>query len=221
MIAIIDYGMGNLRSVENALRRLGAEFELTADPRRLQQADRVLLPGVGHAGEAFDVEHVATGVGDSLSEEALGVGAEGLGYFLVRRLGVDEGALYAQLLHGHSEEVVSASIDGVRRDEVVAGLADVKHGVEGGCLAAGGKHGGHTAFERCYFGGHGVVGGVLQASIEVALVLQVEETGHLLAIIILKGSALVDRQDARLTLLGLPAALHTDCGRFHCLRLKV
>ena len=53
MIAIIDYGMGNLRSVENALRRLGAEFELTADPRRLQQADRVLLPGVGHAGEAM------------------------------------------------------------------------------------------------------------------------------------------------------------------------
>ena len=53
MIAIIDYGMGNLRSVENALRRLGAAFELTADPRRLQQADRVLLPGVGHAGEAM------------------------------------------------------------------------------------------------------------------------------------------------------------------------
>ncbi|MDD6123066.1 MAG: imidazole glycerol phosphate synthase subunit HisH [Bacteroidales bacterium] len=53
MIAIIDYGMGNLRSVENALHRLGAEYELTADPVRLQQADRVLLPGVGHAAEAM------------------------------------------------------------------------------------------------------------------------------------------------------------------------
>ena len=59
MIAIIDYGMGNLRSVENALHRLGAEYELTADPVRLQQADRVLLPGVGHAAEALSLIHIS------------------------------------------------------------------------------------------------------------------------------------------------------------------
>lgn len=53
MIAIIDYGMGNIRSVENALRRLGAEFELTADPGRIAGAERVILPGVGHCGEAM------------------------------------------------------------------------------------------------------------------------------------------------------------------------
>lgn len=54
MIAIIDYKMGNLRSVENALRRLGADFCVTADERKIWQADRVLLPGVGNAAEAME-----------------------------------------------------------------------------------------------------------------------------------------------------------------------
>ncbi len=54
MIAIIDYKMGNIRSVENALRRLGAEYTVTANPVEINKADRVLLPGVGHAGEAME-----------------------------------------------------------------------------------------------------------------------------------------------------------------------
>lgn len=54
MIAIIDYKMGNLRSVENALKRLGAEFEVTADAEVIRRADRVLLPGVGNAAEAME-----------------------------------------------------------------------------------------------------------------------------------------------------------------------
>ena len=54
MIAIIDYKMGNLRSVENALRRLGAEFCVTADHDVIRRADRVLLPGVGNAAEAME-----------------------------------------------------------------------------------------------------------------------------------------------------------------------
>ena len=54
MIAIIDYKMGNLRSVENALKRLGAEFTVTADADVIRTADRVLLPGVGNAAEAME-----------------------------------------------------------------------------------------------------------------------------------------------------------------------
>ena len=46
--------MGNLRSVENALKRLGAEFTVTADPDVIRSADRVLLPGVGNATEAME-----------------------------------------------------------------------------------------------------------------------------------------------------------------------
>ena len=54
MIAIIDYKMGNLRSVENALKRLGAEFVVTADAEVIRRADKVLLPGVGNAAEAME-----------------------------------------------------------------------------------------------------------------------------------------------------------------------
>lgn len=54
MIAIVDYKMGNLRSVENALRRLGADFTVTADADVIRRADKVLLPGVGNAAEAMN-----------------------------------------------------------------------------------------------------------------------------------------------------------------------
>lgn len=54
MIAIIDYKMGNLRSVENALHRLGAEYVVTAEESIIRRADRVLLPGVGNAAEAMN-----------------------------------------------------------------------------------------------------------------------------------------------------------------------
>ncbi|MCD8173573.1 MAG: imidazole glycerol phosphate synthase subunit HisH [Alistipes sp.] len=53
MVAIIDYDTGNLRSVENALRRLGAQYELTADEAALRRADHVILPGVGEASSAM------------------------------------------------------------------------------------------------------------------------------------------------------------------------
>ena len=53
MIALIDYDAGNIRSVGNALQRLGAEYELTADPARILAAERVILPGVGNAAHAM------------------------------------------------------------------------------------------------------------------------------------------------------------------------
>jgi glutamine amidotransferase len=53
MIAIIDYYTGNLRSVCNALDRIGAEYVLTDDPETIRSADRVLLPGVGEASSAM------------------------------------------------------------------------------------------------------------------------------------------------------------------------
>jgi glutamine amidotransferase len=47
MIAIIDYGMGNLRSVQKGFEKIGAEAVVTADPQVVLQADKVVLPGVG------------------------------------------------------------------------------------------------------------------------------------------------------------------------------
>lgn len=46
-VVIVDYGMGNLGSVRRALEQLGAEPEIATDPARLEQAERIILPGVG------------------------------------------------------------------------------------------------------------------------------------------------------------------------------
>ena len=54
MIAIIDYGMGNLRSVQKALEAVGAEAVVSSDPKTILNADSVVLPGVGAFRDCMD-----------------------------------------------------------------------------------------------------------------------------------------------------------------------
>ena len=51
MIAVFDYGAGNLRSVENTLAELGSEYTLVRDSDGLRAASKIILPGVGHFGQ--------------------------------------------------------------------------------------------------------------------------------------------------------------------------
>ena len=53
MIAIIDYGMGNLRSVQKAIEAVGYSATVTADPDAIARADKVILPGVGAFADAI------------------------------------------------------------------------------------------------------------------------------------------------------------------------
>lgn len=53
MIAIIDYGAGNLQSVKKALDFIGAESVITDDPEAINSCDKILLPGVGSFGDAM------------------------------------------------------------------------------------------------------------------------------------------------------------------------
>ena len=75
MIAVIDYDTGNLRSVANALGRLGAEYTITADAEKIRSADRVLLPGVGEASTAMQKlrERGLVEVIRSLTQPVLGI----------------------------------------------------------------------------------------------------------------------------------------------------
>lgn len=70
MIAIIDYGMGNLRSVANALNFIGADFLITHDKDLLKQADRIILPGVGSFGDGIE-NLKSLNLDDVLREEVL------------------------------------------------------------------------------------------------------------------------------------------------------
>jgi glutamine amidotransferase len=54
MIAIIDYGMGNLRSVEKAVQSQGFDVKISSDPDFIVKADKVILPGVGAFPDAMD-----------------------------------------------------------------------------------------------------------------------------------------------------------------------
>ncbi len=54
MVAIIDYGVGNLRSVEKAFHFLGYEAKVTADKKIIKEADKVVLPGVGAFANAME-----------------------------------------------------------------------------------------------------------------------------------------------------------------------
>jgi len=54
VIAIVDYGMGNLRSVVNALKKLGADVVITQDRKTIAGSDAIVLPGVGAFGKCIE-----------------------------------------------------------------------------------------------------------------------------------------------------------------------
>ncbi len=91
MIAIVDYGAGNLRSIQRAIEAAGAETHITGNPDDVRAADRVVLPGVGNAAAAM------TRLRESGLAEAV-TGAAGAGKPV---LGV---CLGMQLLFGDQEE---------------------------------------------------------------------------------------------------------------------
>ncbi len=88
MIAIIQYNAGNIKSVENAVKRLGFDCLVTDDMDQIRAADKVIFPGVGEASSAMAYlrQHQLDGVIRSLTQPVLGI------------------CLGQQLLCEHSEE---------------------------------------------------------------------------------------------------------------------
>ena len=107
MIAILDYGMGNLRSVEKALERVGAEADVTRDTDRIRAADGLVLPGVGAFPKAMEAVH-QLGF-DELMREHVAAGKPVLGI-----------CLGMQLLFESSDELGGAEGLGLLDGEVVA-----------------------------------------------------------------------------------------------------
>jgi glutamine amidotransferase len=70
MIVIIDYGMGNLRSVQKAIEAVGHQAEITPDPDLVRRASKVILPGVG-AFEDAAAELKRTGLGEAFRDAVL------------------------------------------------------------------------------------------------------------------------------------------------------
>lgn len=95
MITVVDYGMGNLGSIGNMLKRLGVPSEITADPARLARASKILLPGVGAFDSAMQ-RIAASGLRPVLDRKALEERVPILGICLGMQLltrGSEEGRL--------------------------------------------------------------------------------------------------------------------------------
>ena len=90
-VAVLDYGIGNLRSAERALEHVGADAHLTADPEVVRRADAVVLPGVGAFGACMRALRAA-----GLEQVALDAVASGKPF-----LGICVGM---QMLFSRSEE---------------------------------------------------------------------------------------------------------------------
>ena len=76
-VTVIDYGAGNVTSVERALRRLGAEVVITNDPDLIAGSPRLILPGVGHCGAlltAMNSSHTANALQQAIQRGSLFLG---------------------------------------------------------------------------------------------------------------------------------------------------
>ena len=198
---------------------VNAEFNRAAENRGRERVihnhrNAVL---VGDVSEALEVKHLAGRVCDCFAEEAFGVRAESLFNFFVARVLVHERAFDAKLLHRNAEEVARTTVNSGSADEVVAGFADVKNGVEVSSLTGARKHCSHTTFESGNLIGDSVVRRVLQTGVEVTTGLQVEQVGHVVGRFVLESGALVDGENARFAVFRLPTALYAksfDLGHF-------
>ena len=94
MVAIVDYGVGNMFSLECSLNAIGAQVTVTADPEVLRKADQILLPGVGAFGDAAEKLR-STGL-DTVIKELAGQGKPLLGICLGMQLLFEKGYEYGE-----------------------------------------------------------------------------------------------------------------------------
>ena len=97
-VALIDYGAGNLHSVHNALKAVGADVSVTADPQIVRAADRIVLPGVGAFAACKNGLFGIPGMVDALESRVLQDGAPFLGICVGMQLLATRG-----LEHGETE----------------------------------------------------------------------------------------------------------------------
>ncbi|MGZ8517734.1 MAG: glutamine amidotransferase-related protein, partial [Chitinophagaceae bacterium] len=93
MITIIDYGLGNLGSVYNMMKKIGLAAEISSDPEVIYKAKKILLPGVGAFDPAME-KLTGTGLREVLDHKALVEKVPVLGICLgmqLRTRGSDEG----------------------------------------------------------------------------------------------------------------------------------
>ena len=117
MVAIIDYGVGNLFSLKSSLKAIGADAVVTADEKVIAEADRIILPGVG-AFEDAARKLRESGMADVVKKEAA-AGKPMLGICLGMQLMFDKGYEYGEheglgLIHGNVRPISDVIPEGYK-----------------------------------------------------------------------------------------------------------
>ncbi|HYD09363.1 MAG TPA: imidazole glycerol phosphate synthase subunit HisH [Acidimicrobiales bacterium] len=123
-VAVLDYGIGNLRSAQKALERVGAEAELTSDTSWIESADGVVLPGVGAFGRCMEALR-SSGL-DKVALDAIDAGVPFMGICVGMQLlyaGSDENPGVAGL--GVIDAQVRLLPEGVKRPQMQWNTLDV------------------------------------------------------------------------------------------------
>lgn len=121
MIVIVDYGVGNLKSIQNMLKKVGASCAISKDPNKIMEAEKLILPGVGHFDHGMKnltesgliqslnqkvIEQQCPILGICLGAQLLGISSEegtneGLGWVKMRVVKFDKDKLPPKLKIPH------------------------------------------------------------------------------------------------------------------------
>ena len=154
--------------------------------------------GVGGGSEAFDVEDRKRGVRDGLADDAFGSGPKGRIQLILTAEGRNEATLDAHLVQTVCEQVERAAVDRGACHQMVTALTEVEHGKEVGGLSRTCEHGRRASLESRDLCRDVIVGGVLQARVEVARFLKVEKPPHGVRTVVFEGRGLHNGQLPRL-----------------------
>ncbi len=129
MIAIIDYGVGNLFSLHQSFLKIGADTVVTGDPSVIKSADRVILPGVGAYGEA--AEKIRNTGLDMIVREVVSDGKPLLGICLGMQLLFEYGTEFGHneglgLLKGHVKTMRDEIADGLKLPQIGWNALNIK-----------------------------------------------------------------------------------------------
>ena len=126
-IAVLDYGIGNLRSAQKAFEHVGADARLTADPAEIEAADAVVLPGVGAFGACVDAL-IASGL-DIVARRCIADGRPFLGICVGMQLlyaGSDEDPTHLGL--GYFDRTIHLLPNGVKRPQMQWNRLEIRDG---------------------------------------------------------------------------------------------
>ena len=169
---------------------------------------------VGYPGKLLNVENDKSRVRDRLTKYHFCIRAERLLDLLLRCVRIHQCHIDPLFLHCHCKQVGGSAVDRRCADNMVTRIADIEGRIVVRRLSGRCEHRSHSAFQLTDLFRYRIIRRVRKSCIEIAIFLQIEQSSHLLARLIFKSCALINRKNSRLSVLWFPSALDTDRCRF-------